>query len=228
MSFAFQKLEQVKLGQALQSTIENRKTEIEALVSLAEKLETYAPGADAKKMKKDAENISEEWKTVLKECNRALKAAQLYIDTKNKYKKSVTAAENFLESCRITAGFNHSNQAIVDLMVNNDRLKAGLIFNAFSLDVLPILALTEFESGWKRCWINVQHAADDLLKLDAEEEFVKDTMDTLQDTANTLEQRLRQLLEERQKRDAHVDALLSRTSSLYNEIKNIASVSRVI
>ena len=97
---------------------------LEGLLSLAKNLETIAPGPDAKKLNREAENLVADAAALKKECETQLKLSKARNDLRNQFEKGVIAAQMLLENSRNNAGLSEDQTDSKSPVLSKEKLKS--------------------------------------------------------------------------------------------------------
>uniref|UniRef100_A0A914QLD3 Uncharacterized protein n=1 Tax=Panagrolaimus davidi TaxID=227884 RepID=A0A914QLD3_9BILA len=121
-----------------ENLLHSLRPSLDGLLSLAKNLEQIAPGPDAKKLNREAENLVADANNLTKECSNQLKLAKARNDLRNQFEKGVIASQILIENARNNSGLSEQQDS-------TDSASKPLL----SKEKLKLLA-DDLESNWIR------------------------------------------------------------------------------
>uniref|UniRef100_A0AC35EZZ2 Uncharacterized protein n=1 Tax=Panagrolaimus sp. PS1159 TaxID=55785 RepID=A0AC35EZZ2_9BILA len=187
-----------------ENLLHSLRPSLDGLLSLAKNLEQIAPGPDAKKLNREAENLVADANNLTKECSNQLKLAKARNDLRNQFEKGVIASQILIENARNNSG----------LCEQHDSTDSSASKPLLSKEKLKLLA-DDLESNWIRQRRDLDSTANKLKPMieSNEIEEIDDALTDLDSTAN----KLKPMIESNEIEE--IDDALTGLDMNYNDLK---------
>lgn len=186
----------------VESTMDRRLNETEALSNLAGRIEASAPGPDSNKLKRRADNLNDDAKNIVKRAKAAVGVVQRKLDLNDKFEKLVEGAQQFVDEQ------NDSMQSLTGSAANRERVHS---------------MLADVDGFWNRRHRELRGCGDELKKVLKPEEAsrIPEAIENLEHQFDSLISALKDLENQLGEKKDAVERAKERTKRLIGDIQSL-------